>query len=598
MIPRATPSKLRYLVAALAVVLTLSAGATLAIFHSAASDSPASPMSVYGFSTDVKAVPANPSTQAQAPILRGGSIPDGAGPRFGVVATVTLATASRPVGVASDNSTGNVFVSEAGSNKLVVISGSNQTVIREVVVGSNPAGVVFDSMYTEIFVANFYGNDVKVVSAVSYAVEDTIPISGNPVGLAYDSLNGNVYVTQQGANSTTEINGSTWAVMHSWTVGANPDAAAFDPSTADLFIANGGSANVTVLNTTTATVTGAIPAGRGADGVAYDCKNQDVYVTNFDSNNTTVISAVTQKAVTSLPVSPYPSGVAYDPERSVIAVAAEGPGQAAMADGEVNFISNATNLPVGNVTVGSDPDGIAFDFVNGYEYVANGHSDNVSVIGTPTVPPYPVTFSETGLASGTNWSVTLGGVREYSRTSSIVFSEVNGSYPYTVTPIPGYMLSSSAGSVLVDGFSVPVAVTFTAVVYDVVFSESGLAGGTLWSVTLNGSLGNSSSTTLTFSVGNGTYPYTVNSISSYTANRSSGNVIVNGGPQSVSIAFSTSSSSSSSPSSLLGIPYWVYIVIAIVVVGVVAIVLVLRRRQPPSTSPSPSGPSGTPGKPS
>ena len=55
---------------------------------------------------------------------------------------------------------------------------------------------------------------------------------------------------------------------------------------------------------------------------------------------------------------------------------------------------------------------------------------------------YQVTFKETGLPSGTNWSVTANSLTAFSTTNSIPFRETNGTYDYTadgsaVAPLHG-----------------------------------------------------------------------------------------------------------------------------------------------------------------
>jgi hypothetical protein len=73
-----------------------------------------------------------------------------------------------------------------------------------------------------------------------------------------------------------------------------------------------------------------------------------------------------------------------------------------------------------------------------------------------------VTFAETGLPSGTNWSVGIGGVTHYSTSTSIVVHEPNGSYPFSVTNLPGYSVSPSRGSVVVNGAGVTEPLNFSS----------------------------------------------------------------------------------------------------------------------------------------
>ncbi|MGD0250266.1 MAG: zinc ribbon domain-containing protein, partial [Thermoplasmata archaeon] len=83
---------------------------------------------------------------------------------------------------------------------------------------------------------------------------------------------------------------------------------------------------------------------------------------------------------------------------------------------------------------------------------------------TPGVGPteYEVTFTETGLPSGTFWSVSLAGVVGTSSTTTVKFSEPNDSYSYTVPTISGFSSDPNSGSVQVAGSPVNQAISFTS----------------------------------------------------------------------------------------------------------------------------------------
>ncbi len=202
---------------------------------------------------------------------------------------------------------------------------------------------------------------------------------------------------------------------------------------------------------------------------------------------------------------------------------------------------------------GVAPGSIAFNEANGtYSfmvgsvagYTANPSSGSVTVNGaavsqaiTFTPVAYTVTFTESGLPTGTSWSVTLNGVLQSSSTPTIAFQEPNGTYAYAISPIAGYSTTFN-GQVKVDGTGSTVAVAFTATTYALTFSETGLPTGTNWSVTLNGDTEFSTTSTIAFTQPNGTYSFTVASVSGYNVNPSSGNVTVSGGAMTESITFS------------------------------------------------------------
>jgi Divergent InlB B-repeat domain len=92
-------------------------------------------------------------------------------------------------------------------------------------------------------------------------------------------------------------------------------------------------------------------------------------------------------------------------------------------------------------------------------------------------PTVPVTFAESGLPSGTLWSVTVNGAQVSTTNASLTVAEENGSYTYTLpTSLPGgpgerYLATSSAGT-----FSVGTAAVQVNVVYVSQFQLSVSAG--------------------------------------------------------------------------------------------------------------------------
>ena len=178
--------------------------------------------------------------------------------------------------------------------------------------------------------------------------------------------------------------------------------------------------------------------------------------------------------------------------------------------------------------------------VPGWHQTTLPYSGSVTVNGAAVSEPtlaftqvtYAVTFTETGLPSGTSWSVTLNGAAASSTTSTIAFAEPNGTYGWAIVNVPGWHISSGAysGSSTVNGAPVTVATTFTQVTYAVTFTESGLPSGTSWTVTLNGVLQSSTTDTITFPEPNGSYSYGIVDVPGWhqTTLPYSGSVTVNG----------------------------------------------------------------------
>jgi sugar lactone lactonase YvrE len=103
----------------------------------------------------------------------------------------------------------------------------------------------------------------------------------------------------------------------------------------------------------------------------------------------------------------------------------------------------------------------------------NGADSTVAISYAPFT--YPVTFTETGLPTGTNWSVLIGGKTYYSTTSTVVAQEPNGTFGYEVNPPAGYTATDLSGSVLVSSGPASAKVSFTSTAS----TTSGVPGTTI-----------------------------------------------------------------------------------------------------------------------
>ncbi|MGC8497127.1 MAG: hypothetical protein ACP5NL_03910 [Thermoplasmata archaeon] len=161
---------------------------------------------------------------------------------------------------------------------------------------------------------------------------------------------------------------------------------------------------------------------------------------------------------------------------------------------------------------------------------------------------YPVSFTETGLPSGSSWGITVNG-NTYSSSSNIVnFNEPNGTYYYEVVPPSGYTTSPPTGTFTVSGAPVSNSLLFTKATkgpYRITFTETGLPNGTEWIVeSPNTFMYNSTNNTLIFYEPNGTYFYDIFTYVNYYANIPRGNFTVLGASVNISVVFSTTVSQS------------------------------------------------------
>jgi Thermopsin len=209
------------------------------------------------------------------------------------------------------------------------------------------------------------------------------------------------------------------------------------------------------------------------------------------------------------------------------------------------------SVTIGNTTLSSTSTQIVFTLPNGtYAWsvanVANYSrtpTGSVAVAGTGVtvtekfkLVTYTVNMKETGLASGTSWSVTIGSTTGTSTSNKIVFKLSNGTYGYTIAPVTGYS-DTASGTIVVNGATLTITTHFTLLKYAVTFTEHGLPAHTSWQVTIGANTYSGTGTTITVHLADGTYGYSASAPStSYTA--PSGSVTVNGAPTGVSVTFS------------------------------------------------------------
>lgn len=404
---------------------------------------------------------------------------------------------------------------------LVRLVGGSPTVVGGIPVGSDPFGVAVDNATGDVFVTNEASDNVSVIFGA--AVIGSIPVGTAPTGIAYDFLDRSLFVANSGSANVSVISGASLAVVASTPVGLDPLGVAYDPVSDRVFVADHGSAAVSVLAGASGEEVARVGVGLQPFGVALDNVSENVYVTNAGSSNLSVLSTSSLTVVATVPIL-YPGGPFGGPESTLEGLAFD-PADGMIWVGAGTFYTIVVD-PVNETVVGYldvDPSGVVYDPSNGD--VCLTETANVSfacfvfpgIDGTPTVT---VTFSESGLPAGTAWNVTIAspGPEQVSTSPTIVFGVSRGIYTFVVGPTRGYAPDPSTGVVNATGGSATVEVEFVYAPgpFTISFAQTGLPPGTSWSVevkeALRGSTETSTGSTLEFEEPSGTYHYLVRSV--------------------------------------------------------------------------------------
>lgn len=162
---------------------------------------------------------------------------------------------------------------------------------------------------------------------------------------------------------------------------------------------------------------------------------------------------------------------------------------------------------------------------DGFNATPSGGSFVVSGAGTAlhvtfSKARYTLTFDALGLPAGTAWTLKFNGTSQTVTGASVNLTVPNGTYPWSVSSAQ-YSASPGAGTVTVAGPPATVSINFTLQLYNVTFTVVGLPSGHYWIVLVSGSdhgSYNTTNTSFTISLPNGSYPVAYTGPLGYTPN--------------------------------------------------------------------------------
>lgn len=459
------------------------------------------------------------------------------------------ATGYNPDWAIYDPADQDVYVGNTKSANLSVFSGTS--VIASVPVGSEPLQMAFDPVNDYLYVPNAGSGNVSIVHGKT--VIGSVGAGTNPVAATYDPLDEEVYITNIASGNVTIINGTT--SVGSVAVGLAPFSAVYDPSDGSVYVSDGGSNSVTVVHGTTSTAN--ISVGVYPRFLAYDAQSGNVYVAEWSSNNVAVLNGTQVVAYIAVGTEPYT--VDYDPLDDEIAVPNTISDNMSLIGSPTNTYAvtvSTSGMAVGvpwqfgwgPTLYGSTGASLAFPSVNGTfntsvpppaGYLPVEPNGSATVAGAPlaiTVAFYgvfPIQFKESGLLAGTPWQVVLsnasGTVANLTGTGGVLaVDEPNGSYSYALGLLSTYQ-EPRGGNFTIAGAGVNVSLAFTLVTYEVQFDEVGLPTGSSWTVTIGNNSQGSRGPSVSFTLPNGSYSYSLSVGGSFEAPHPTGAFRVDGG---------------------------------------------------------------------
>ncbi|MGC8584532.1 MAG: hypothetical protein ACP5L4_00175 [Thermoplasmata archaeon] len=163
-----------------------------------------------------------------------------------------------------------------------------------------------------------------------------------------------------------------------------------------------------------------------------------------------------------------------------------------------------------------------------------GKGENISISFRYLI--FSVNFVENGLPSKYSWYINIGGENLTTNSQNVSFKIMIGQYKYYYGTLDR-KYSCGEGFINVSK-NITIFIKFVPEKYQVIFYESGLMAGTLWEIVLNGTTYSSAYQNIDLMLFNGTYIYSIKSVSGYIPLNTGGIIKVDGKPISVMIGFS------------------------------------------------------------
>ena len=349
-------------------------------------------------------------------------------PPTGAISNITLG--SVPMGIAYDSVDNTIYVGNEDSNNVSVINASTNKVITSIDIGTRSIGVAYDSANNTIYSVSYYSNNVSVINASTNKVITSINVGKFPQGITYDDATNMIYVTNHDSSNISVINASTNKVIESIGVmGLRPVRMAYNQASNIIYVSTDDGIILFINASTNSVITTIyLPSGVYGDwfqgGLAYDSLNSFLYCTDGGRSSVFVINTSSvAMGITTLDMRGF--GILCDNTDNTIYVTT------CYISGDVSVINASTGAVITTIHVGGSPYDLAYDTVNNALYVTDTPA-GVSVISMSV--ENAITFTETGLPSGTIWYVNITGQQSFHAPAGlpIIMYLPNGTYTYSV----------------------------------------------------------------------------------------------------------------------------------------------------------------------
>jgi YVTN family beta-propeller protein len=200
-------------------------------------------------------------------------------------------------GVALDDDGRFGYISDGGSNAVIVFDRANLQTLASIPVGTNPDGITFEPVTRTVWAFNGRSQNVSVVDVAQRKVIATIALPGKPEFPAADGK-GTVFANIEDKNEIVRIDAASKKITATWPLAGceSPSGLAMDTAGRRLFsVCDGQKMAITDADTGKSLATPSI--GDGPDAAAYDAQHKLAFSSNGGGTLTVVDASGTNYPV-------------------------------------------------------------------------------------------------------------------------------------------------------------------------------------------------------------------------------------------------------------------------------------------------------------
>ncbi len=240
------------------------------------------------------------------------------GPRVEIVDTntgkpagaITGMKGTHGIALNTDGKTG--YISDGGSNNVLVFDRHDFHTITTIPTGTNPDGILFEPVTKTVWAFNGRSNDATVIDTATNKVVATIKLPGKPEFPAADGK-GFIYDNIENVNSIVKLDANAKTLVGTWklTDCESPSGLAIDQEHRKLFaVCDGKKMGIVDIDSGKQIASAAI--GDGPDAAGFSGKYQLAFASAGDGNLSVVDTAHGYKTVQNVAVPKRARTMAYD----------------------------------------------------------------------------------------------------------------------------------------------------------------------------------------------------------------------------------------------------------------------------------------------